>query len=168
MNGKTNLRLHRPTKNDYPYGMLSPESRLALGIRQTAIVTNDQVASELGCTVRQLKTFERNLAKDEICGWVRTNGLPASFGEPVANRVQCVSCKNWIFHVPCVQCCTFQGSTCRNDSEPELPFDPLATDAIPGSQHKIEIMADRVSMGFSIFSPRDRCDFTPRTEPVSD
>ena len=167
MGGKTKFKLHRPTKNDYPYGMLSPEVRLVIGIRQSANVSDRQVADELECNLRELRQFERKVATDEICGWVRLNGLPASFGESIAKKVQCVKCKNWIFHVPCVQCCTFQGDTSRNDAEPELPFDPLATDAIPGSPEKIAIMADRVKFGFSIFSPQDRCDFAPRTKQAS-
>lgn len=164
MSGKTKLRLHRPTKNDYPYGMLSPEVRLIVGARQSTRIEDKQLAAELNCTVGELRKFEKKIMRDEICGWVKLNGMPASFGEPIEQKVQCVKCKNWILHVPCVQCCSFIGSKCRNDSEPELPFDPLSTDAIPGSPEKIEIMADRVKWGYTPFSPHDRCDFAPRNK----
>lgn len=168
MTGRTKLILHRPNRNDYPYGMISPEARTVIGLRQTTSVDSKHIANELQCTLRELKAFERKIAKDEICGWVRYNGMPACFGEEVENTVQCDECKNWINHVPCVQCCTYQGGKCRNDSEPELPFDPLSTDAIPGSPEKIAVMEQRAKWGYSVFSPQDRCDFGPRNEPESE
>jgi len=168
MSGKTRFRLHRPARNDYPYGRLSPEVRLIIGMRQSTDATDRQIADELDCNLRELRSFEKRILKDEIGGWVSRNGMPASFGEPLDQKVKCRLCKNWIIHAPCVQCCTFQGSSCRNDSEPELPFDPLATDAMPGSQEKIEVMVDRAKLGYSIFSPSDRRDFSPVTETASD
>ena len=168
MSGKTKLKLHRPTRNDYPYGMISPEARLVIGLRQSTSVDSRRIADELSCTLRELKAFERKIAKDKICNWVKHNGMPAAFGEEVLEAVQCDGCRNWIVHVPCVQCCSYRGGKCRNDAEPELPFDPLATDAIPGSQEKIEVMARRVRMGYSIFSPNDRCDFGPRKSKKSE
>jgi len=168
MTGKTKLKLHRPTRNDYPYGMVSPEARLVIGLRQSTSVDSAWIARELGCTARELKSFEKRIAKDEICGWVKLNKMPAGFGEQTKTAVQCDTCRNWIMHVPCVQCCDYRGGKCRNDSEPELPFDPLSTEAIPGSQEKIEVMRNRVDWGYSVFSPGDKCDFGPSNENKSE
>jgi hypothetical protein len=137
-------------------------------LRQTTSVDSHHIAKELGCTIKQLKIFEKEIQNDEICNWVKYNGMPACFGEIVTNTVICDSCKNRINYVPCVQCCTHQGIKCRNDAEPELPFDPYPTDAIPGSLDKIAVMEQRAMRGYSIFSPQDRCDFGPRYEPESE
>ena len=161
------LQIIRPSKNAYPYGMLHPDARIAIGLEQSANISRREAAVICGVTYRKYQAFMVRLYRHEISGWILRNGLPASFGYPlekisrsgnVRHVVCCILCNKRIYHVPCVSCCTFEGAQSRNDHEPELPFSTLGTDAMPGSRRKIEVMRDRANRGETIFSDLDRRD----------
>ena len=53
------------------------------------------------------------------------------------------------------------------DYEPELPASEgvEATEAIPGTQAKLEILAQRLSRGLPLWHPRDRLNYERMNEP---
>ena len=161
------LQIIRESKHSYPYGMLHPDARIAIGLEQSANIDRREAAGICGVTYQQYQAFMARLYRNKISNWILHNGLPASFGYPLEkvsrsghkrHVVRCLLCNKRIYHVPCVSCCTFEGAQSRNDHEPELPFSTLGTDAMPGSRRKIEVMRDRAKRGETIFSDLDRRD----------
>lgn len=150
------LIVRRDTKKDYPYGVLHPTARLVLGLRQSTTLITEDIAEMLEVHPVEIEQFEWEIEQDHEAKYIQGIGLPAAFGEMTPFAVQCVTCKNLITHVPCVQCCKIDGESCRNDHEPELPKSDLGTDAMPGSQLKIAVMAARARENLSIFNPGDR------------
>ena len=161
------LQIIRPSKHSYPYGMLHPHARMAIGLEQSANVSRREAAAIMKVSYRKYQSFMARLHRNEISGWILQNGLPASFGSPLEkisrtgeqrHVVRCILCNQRIYHVPCVKCCTFRGLQSRNDYEPELPFSARGTDAMPGTRRKIEVMRNRAGKGVAIFSDLDRQD----------
>lgn len=161
------MQIIRSSKHAYPYGMLHPDARVAIGLEQSANISRREAALICGVTYQKYQAFMGRLYRHEISGWILNNGLPASFGYPLdkisrsdneRHVVRCILCNKRIYHVPCVSCCTFEGAQSRNDHEPELPFSTFGTDAMPGSRRKIEVMRDRANRGETIFSNLDRRD----------
>ena len=153
--GRT-LRLYRNFRGSFPYGKLHDDVRLVLGMRFHTTATNDDIATELHCTKRELQKFTALMKRDANIRHVIEIGLPASFGMGIAKPVRCTRCNRKILHVPCVYCCTFEGESCRNDSESELNLDKVFTSTRPGSQEKIDVMADRARRNLQIFHPQDK------------
>lgn len=150
--------VRRDTGKDYPYGVLHPTARLVLGLRQSTTLTTEEIGEMIGHDADDIELFEREIELDREASYIQGIGLPASFGETTPHAVQCVTCKNQISFVPCVQCCKIEGEPCRNDHESEPPHSDLGTDAMPGSELKVAVMASRARNGESIFHPDDRAD----------
>lgn len=154
--GSRTLRLYRNFRGSFPYGKLHDDVRLVLGMRFHTNATNDDIARELMCSKRDLQRFTKLMKGDTDILHVMQIGLPASFGMGIAEPVKCTRCGRKILHVPCVYCCTFEGESCRNDSESELNLDSVFTSTRPGSREKIEVMASRANRNLQIFHPQDR------------
>lgn len=150
------LRLYRNFRGSFPYGKLHDDVRLVLGMRFNTEATDEDIASELHCTQRDLKKFTKLMRTDSNIKHVEAIGIPASFGMGIANPVRCSRCKRKIMHVPCVYCCEFEGESCRNDAESELNLDSVFTHTRPGSKEKLEVMAERATKKLQIFHPQDR------------
>jgi len=150
------LRLYRNFRGSFPYGKLHDDVRLVLGMRFFTSATEEDIARELICSNADLKRFTKLMRTDANIRHVIEIGIPASFGMGIARPVKCTRCNRRILHVPCVYCCTFEGETCRNDSESELNLDSVFTSTTPGSREKIAVMADRANRNLQIFHPNDK------------
>lgn len=156
LSNKRVLRLYRNFRGSFPYGRLHDDVRLVLGMRFFTSATNVDICRELVIDEKELRRFTRLMRTDPNIRHVIEIGLPASFGMGIAHPVKCTRCNRKILHVPCVYCCTFEGESCRNDSESELNLDSVFTSTRPGSREKIEVMANRANRNLQIFHPQDR------------
>lgn len=148
----------------YPYGALSAQARLIIALKRYTHETDDRIAAIVGITPFALLDFWHKIRQNNEGKSVVTSGLPSMFGEslPEGIVVRCKKCRRQITWVPCVTCCCHRQSvTDRTEvneakglAKVRLP-PPIPTREMPGTPAKIEVLAERVTLGYELWHPHD-------------
>jgi hypothetical protein len=149
----------------YPYGALSADARLLIALRQYTNETDGRIAEIMGlANAVAVMDFWNKIKQNSEGLNVVLSGLPSMCGEslPEGFVVRCKKCKKQITWVPCVTCCSQRSAYVdrtetldqRGMAKVRLP-DPNPTREMPGTAAKIEVLAERVRLGYELWHADD-------------
>lgn len=148
----------------YPYSGLSTEARLLISLKRYTDESDDRIASILGVSAINVMDFWHKIKQNSEGRNVIVSGLPSMCGESLPDGivVRCKKCKRQVTWIPCVTCCGHRVIyTDRNETDEKkalakvrLP-PPNPTREMPGTTAKIEVLAERVKLGYELWHPDD-------------
>ena len=138
-----------------PYSLLHGSARLYIGLVQCTDLDHEGIAATMEVDSGTLAKFRKRIENNKIAAKILREGLPSAYCEQSPNPARCKGCRRKITQFPCVACCELSSYEPRKLQNTPLYYDSYPTSGLPGTQHKVAVMAARVEMGMFPFCVGD-------------